>query len=125
MSELNELLEKAREPEEPCGCHEWGGDEYVNVGRVHFALCHTHRYWWRHGSNLFSSWRDETVEDWRKNAEMLDRDYVEHPERKMPEDDHVRACLAQAEVELTHMPLLEDDEDDEEDEEVEWEDDDE
>jgi hypothetical protein len=54
-----------------CACGE-DQSHYVNVGRSHFFVCDVHRTFWWIGSNLFSSWRDETEEDWRRNAALLD-----------------------------------------------------
>src|SRR5262245_4997334 len=46
-------------------------DGYLNVGRVHFFVCHAHKLWWCVGSNLFSSWKDEDEDEWRKNDATL------------------------------------------------------
>ena len=54
------------------GCPECGDqDGYVNVGRSHWIVCDPHRTKWWVGENLFSSWRDEDEETWRKNKVML------------------------------------------------------
>ncbi len=60
-------------------CANWGncpqcGEEpgYVNIGKVHFMVCNGCRTHWCIGANLFSSWRDETEEDWAKNGKLLD-----------------------------------------------------
>ncbi len=42
-------------------------DGYINLGRNHWFICDEHRTKWSIGSNLFSSWREETEEDWRRN----------------------------------------------------------
>jgi hypothetical protein len=49
------------------GCPECGGMHNVlNVGRVHWAVCHDHKTKWSPGENLYSSWRDESeVRSWR------------------------------------------------------------
>ena len=53
-------------------CPECGGhDGYFNIRRDHWFACHRHKVMWLLGSNLFSSWRDETEEQWQANAEML------------------------------------------------------
>lgn len=39
---------------------ERGPDGIYNAGRLHRGACHAHRTTWVLGSNLFSSWRDET-----------------------------------------------------------------
>jgi hypothetical protein len=46
-------------------------DGYVNVHKSHWGVCHTHKTRWSIGSGLFSSWHDETEEDWKKNEAML------------------------------------------------------
>lgn len=46
-------------------------DGYLNVGAQHWFHCSLHKLKWTNGSNLFSSWREETEEDWRQNFEML------------------------------------------------------
>ena len=45
---------------------------YMNHGKDHFMTCSEHKVYWYVGSNLFSSWRDETPADWEKNAALLD-----------------------------------------------------
>jgi hypothetical protein len=45
---------------------------YCNVSRTHWFYCPEHKLSWCAGSNLFSGWRYETEELWRKNAEYLD-----------------------------------------------------
>lgn len=46
-------------------------DGYLNVGRVHFGICHRHRVKWKIGYNLFSGWRDESEATWQKNVYRL------------------------------------------------------
>jgi hypothetical protein len=46
-------------------------DGYRDVGRDHWFVCHEHKKRWSPGSNLFSSWRDETEADWTANAALL------------------------------------------------------
>ena len=53
-----------------CEC-ERPASRYVNVNRNHFMLCDDCRTYWCAGSNLFSSWRDETKEEWARNAALL------------------------------------------------------
>ncbi len=50
-------------------CGETTGN--LNVGRDHWFICDKHRTKWCIGSNLFSSWRDETEAEWQRNAEKL------------------------------------------------------
>jgi hypothetical protein len=42
-------------------CHR--NDGYENVGSDHWFVCHQHRVKWCVGSNLFSSWRDQTDQE--------------------------------------------------------------
>ena len=53
-------------------CHKEGG-HVLNVGRNHFGVCMEHGVCWNIGSNLFSSWRHQSEEDWQENAEVLER----------------------------------------------------
>ena len=73
MDERTEHTEKVEEHnpfgECPvCG----GGGEYRNIYRHHFFFCDEHRLVWMTGTNVFSSWREETVEDWRAAWEHLE-----------------------------------------------------
>jgi hypothetical protein len=56
----------------------------MNIGRDHWFVCHTHKTKWCIGSNLFSSWREQTEEDWRKNEYRLSTYMVVKP---LPPDD--------------------------------------
>src|SRR5262249_49511508 len=50
------------------GCPQCGGnDGYLNIGRDHWFVCHTHRTKWCRGSNLFSSWRGQNPKEWEEN----------------------------------------------------------
>ena len=43
------------------GCPQCGrNDGYVNAGKSHVFICREHKTSWAIGSNLFSSWRDQT-----------------------------------------------------------------
>jgi hypothetical protein len=46
---------------------------YLNDGRVHWFVCNTHMTKWCVGSNLFSSWRDETEEQHFAQVDKLTR----------------------------------------------------
>ena len=46
-------------------------DGYMNVGRTHWFVCDTHRTKWCIGMNLFSSWHEETEDEWRINEKKL------------------------------------------------------
>ena len=45
-------------------CHKQDG--FANAGKSHRFFCKEHRVSWPVGSNLFSSWRDETEEEQRR-----------------------------------------------------------
>jgi hypothetical protein len=45
-------------------CHQCDG--YLNVGKGHWLFCKAHQVRWYVGSNLFSSWRDQTEEEQRQ-----------------------------------------------------------
>jgi hypothetical protein len=54
------------------GCPECGkSDGYVNVHRIQYGFCEKHECYWMIGANYFSCWRDETWENWQRNAAML------------------------------------------------------
>ncbi len=40
---------------------------YLNIGRVHWYVCHTHRLKWCVGENLFRGWRSQNEVLWQKN----------------------------------------------------------
>ena len=44
---------------------------YVNIGRNHWGYCDECKRKWNWGSNILSSWRNETEEDWKRNEEFL------------------------------------------------------
>ena len=55
------------------GCPECGkNDGHLNIYRDHYFVCHAHKKRWSPGSNLFSSWKDETEAEWSVNAALLD-----------------------------------------------------
>jgi hypothetical protein len=54
------------------GCPECGGtDGYFNIAADHFFCCDEHNVAWSVGSNLFSCWREETIEVWKENERKL------------------------------------------------------
>ena len=56
------------------GCPKCGRYSMIlNIGRAHWAYCDVHRFRWCIGSNLFSSWHEQTEDDWAKNAQFLSR----------------------------------------------------
>ena len=67
-------MERDREMEyRDCGVcpHCGGNDGYLNVGRTHWFVCHTHKTRWWIGCNMVTTWKQETEDDWKKNAEIL------------------------------------------------------
>jgi len=49
---------------------------FRNLGRDHWMCCDQCKLKWYIGSNLFSTWFDETEEDWRRNFEII-KEYEE------------------------------------------------
>ena len=78
--DLSEALLSGR-----AGCPECdGGDGMINIGRSHWCYCNKCKVQWCIGSNLFSSWREETVAEQRARYHALGlQDYTiwpdEHP----------------------------------------------
>lgn len=50
-------------------CHKEGA--YLNVEKCHWAICDACKTTWPIGVGLFSSWQEETMEDWQRNAELI------------------------------------------------------
>ena len=76
------------------GCPECGDSSgYLNVGRDHWAVCDEHRTAWNFGANLFSSWHEETENDWRRNEAKLKTYRVVEPVR--PDITNCPRCDAQ------------------------------
>lgn len=65
---LGEQEDRRRKHDSHFGeCPECGrNDGYLNAGRTHVFFCDEHKTRWTVGSNLFSSWRDETEEEQRE-----------------------------------------------------------
>jgi hypothetical protein len=64
------------------GCPECGQDDgYLNAGRSHWMFCDEHQVKWCIGSNLFSSWREETEAEQRERWKCIEgyRDAVVYP----------------------------------------------
>ena len=64
-------------------CGYWGdcphcgyNDGYINISRTHYLICVKHKWAKAFGANLLSSWRDETEEDWQRNADLIE-DFTE------------------------------------------------
>jgi hypothetical protein len=51
-------------------CHQYDG--YINIGRGHWFYCGEHKIRWCTGSNLFSTWQNETDEEQRERYDALD-----------------------------------------------------
>lgn len=51
-------------------CHKTDG--WLNIGKEHWLYCVAHRVKWTPGTNLFSSWRNETEDQQRARYEALD-----------------------------------------------------
>ena len=48
------------------------------VGNNHFMYCKECKICWWIGKNLYSSWHDETDEDWNRNHEIIkDFEFIE------------------------------------------------
>lgn len=93
---LDALADKP-EPDHFHGCPhcppERGPDNVYNEGRHHTGACHEHRTTWDLGSNLFSSWRQETEAEQRERwREIENYTAVNDRPRQQPErDDAIRA----------------------------------
>lgn len=66
---------------------------YCNIEQETWLYCETHRVKWKAGIGLFSSWKDETLDDWRRNEVMLlDMREIEpeYPEKSPRQATHRR-----------------------------------
>jgi hypothetical protein len=63
-------------------CHETDG--YANAGRSHRFYCREHKTSWCVGSNLFSSWRDQTEAEQRAIWDEIGLDDFEDVEPYFP-----------------------------------------
>lgn len=82
--ELAEEEELTQQETSECsgGCPECGdSDGCLNVGREHWGVCHQHRTKWWVGSDLFSSWREESSEQHEANARLLESYHLVEPPR--------------------------------------------
>jgi hypothetical protein len=69
------------------GCPRCGGnDGYYNIGKGHWFVCDRCKTVWLFGSNIFSTWRDEDEDTWRRNHRRI-ADYEEvepiHPQQEL------------------------------------------
>jgi hypothetical protein len=46
-------------------------NDWLNIGKVHWFVCHDHKMAWMVGANLFGNWRRESEEIWEKNDALL------------------------------------------------------
>lgn len=87
---IEELTEfpAAEEPEHYFGCcpHCGNEGEYMNVFKSHWFVCDRDKVKWYVGYNLFSSWQEETKEDWDRNAAKLEGYRQVRPYRGMMRD---------------------------------------
>lgn len=59
------------------GCPSCGRNNgYLNYHSDHWFVCREHRTRWLAGSNLFSDWREESEDDWRRNRAAIE-DYAD------------------------------------------------
>jgi hypothetical protein len=65
-------------------------DGCLNVGPGHWYFCKEHRLRWFVGSNLFSSWRDETEAEQRRRYEKLGFDRYKDVEPFYPDMEDVQ-----------------------------------
>ena len=49
----------------------------MDIGREHVCYCPEHKLAWHIGSNLFSSWHDQTVEERNTNLMLLQAHYTQ------------------------------------------------
>ena len=74
---MGDVVQLREEPGYFGGCPKCGRDDgYLNVGRCHWFVCDEHKTTWCVGSNLFSSWREQSEEVWEENARRLS-EYIE------------------------------------------------
>ncbi len=73
-----------------------GNDGYINIGRGHWFYCAEHRVCWFTGSNLFSSWRDETEAEQRATYDRLGFDTFTRIEPVFNPADLLHVCAGQA-----------------------------
>ena len=77
-------------------------DGYVNMGRNHWFMCKKHRARWYVGSNLFSSWRDETKSEQLRHCEEIGLDTFSDVEPFYPEIEESDK-LRPVPVRFTHL----------------------
>jgi hypothetical protein len=72
MNDEYQLVPLFGPPDHFGGCPKCGRTGvYVDIGSDHYNVCEEHRVYWYVGSNLFSSWREGTEEEWEENQRTL------------------------------------------------------
>ena len=66
-------------------CHKTDG--YLNAGKSHVFFCKEHKVSWNVGSNLFSSWREQTEEEQRQLWDEIGLETFERIEPYHPPGD--------------------------------------
>ena len=66
------LILRFPEPGKLGDCPKCGrNDGFLNIYKSHWFVCKRHKMKWYAGYDLFSDWRDETEEDWKRNEKIL------------------------------------------------------
>ncbi len=107
MTEVVQFPEKVTTDEYFGGCPTCGkNDGYFNVHRTHWMVCNRHKTRWLVGSNLFSSWREETEADWKENMERMGGYAVIRPVNPEPvECDRCGEVGLKGCLDIAHNPL--------------------
>jgi hypothetical protein len=80
-------------------------DGYLNIGRSHWFFCEKHRSRWCIGSNLFSSWRDETKSEQLRHCKEIGFDTFRDVKPFYPEIEGVqRVNNGEAEEKAPALP---------------------
>ena len=58
-----------------------GYTEYLNIGKRQYGLCEKHRICWVVGEGICRHWKTETLDDWRRNAGILQGLWLFDPNR--------------------------------------------
>ena len=94
MGDVVELQSAVTTEEYFGGCPECGkNDGYLNTGRTHVFMCKTHRTSWIAGSNLFSSWRNETEAEQRAKWDEVGMEDFKRVEPIYPEHEVARESV--------------------------------
>jgi hypothetical protein len=64
---------------------------YINVGRDHWFYCKAHKTKWCAGANLFSGWRDETLNEQERVFDALDFESFDVVKPFHPPDEPTQA----------------------------------